>query len=421
MTMPLRPTTGLDPFSNPLDALLADVAIRIQLSRSNYEKAAQRYRAINNWIERPNSPLENRVELFYPQGSMATESTIASRLRTDEFDIDIAAQIAYSLDVDPQTALDTLCTAIRGEPGSRYYDMTKLRTRCVTVSYRDNMHLDVTPMLRRPGTPDRESWIFHHRPEVPHEPGYPCIANPYGFAQWFQAKTPADHDFAVAYESRALHYEQIEMATAESDPVPSQKSPSRKSIAVIALQLLKRWRNVQYDTRPGRRPPSIMISKLVADHANTTPSLSAELLHQAQSMLAEFERWHGTGRLIRVANPVCLHDVLTDRWPESLLDQEVFLADLRALVKKAEHLVSECGLDEMKEILAKLFGEKPTEKVFREFNRRQGDAIRDGRSRHLPHTGGLVVPTVLSGGASQVPPEDRPTPRHTFYGSERIQ
>ena len=153
--------------------------------------------------------------------------------------------------------------------------MTKRRTRCVTVSYRDNMHLDVTPMQRRSGTPERESRIFHHRAEALHEPGSWHVANPYGFAQWFQGKTSADQDFAEAYASRTLHYEQIAMATTDSEPVPPQAPSFRKSKAVIVLQLLKRWRNVQYDTRSGRRPPSIMISKLVADGANNTNSLSS--------------------------------------------------------------------------------------------------------------------------------------------------
>jgi len=69
--------------ADPADILLADVAIRIQLSRTDYDKAVQRYQTINAWIERDESPLKGHVELFYPQGSMAIEGTIASKLQTD--------------------------------------------------------------------------------------------------------------------------------------------------------------------------------------------------------------------------------------------------------------------------------------------------------------------------------------------------
>ena len=39
-------------FTDPADALLADVAIRVQLSRTDYDKAVSRYMTINDWIER---------------------------------------------------------------------------------------------------------------------------------------------------------------------------------------------------------------------------------------------------------------------------------------------------------------------------------------------------------------------------------
>ena len=406
-----------NPISSPVDILLADVAIRIQLSQTDYDRATQRSQTINAWIERDGSPLWNRVELLYPQGSMATGSTTASRLKTDEFDIDIAAQLDLPVDVTPSVALDLLYEAVRGEPGSRYYRMTKRRTRCVTVDYADNMHLDVTPMVRRAGTRERESVIFHHRAEAPHEPSYRLIANPYGFAEWFKETTPVDHDFSISFQNRAKEYAAtVALATADSEPVPPQQPPHRKSKAVIVLQLLKRWRNVQYDTRRVRRPPSIMISKLVADGANTTVSLAEELLHQTRYMLSEFLRWHHAGRLIHVANPVCLQDVLTDRWPGSLVEQEVFVDDLTKLVAKVERLVSGCALDEMKAIMIELFGEAPTSDVFQAFNQRQGAEIRRGRSQHVPGAGALVVPTGVVAGSVTPSASTRRTPNHTFYG-----
>ena len=132
-------------FENPADALLADVAIRIQLSPTAYGQAVQRHESIKAWIERADSPLSGLVELFYPQGSMATRSTIASKLRTDEFDIDIVAALSIDADTAPGDVLGRLYRAIKGEAGSRYYEMTKRRTRCVTVHYADGMHLGACP------------------------------------------------------------------------------------------------------------------------------------------------------------------------------------------------------------------------------------------------------------------------------------
>ena len=86
---------------------------------------------------------------------------------------------------------------------------------------------------------------------------------------------------------------------------------------------MKRWRNVRYDRRAGRRPPSVMMAKLIADAANSTETLSAELLHQAQAMLDIFRRWQRAGLLIQVVNPACPEDILTDRWPGSLRSRAV--------------------------------------------------------------------------------------------------
>ena len=395
------PNTG-SPFGDPLDELFADIAIRIQLSQTAYRKAVERYQALSQWVEREGSPLAGLVDLSYPQGSMAIGAAIASQITHDDFDLDFVLQVSHS-GMTPQQVLDSLFEAINGEPGSRYYGKARRRTRCVTVEY-TGMHLDVTPAERLAGTRERESEIFHHKAP---ENGRRVIANPYGFAEWLKRRTP-DTGFGVAYASRANQYERVVFEAAESEPVPPNESLGQKSLAVVALQLLKRWRNVQYQHRSGRKPPSIMLSRLVADAAGQTDALSAEMLHQAQSMLSFFEQMHGNGKLVYVDNPVCPVDVLTDRWPGSLDNQTVFVRDLQKLVERLTRL-SECDLGEMKPIIVELFGEGPTAKVFEDFARRDGGRVRQGQIRHRPKTGRIVGPGVAGGVASR---------GHSFYGGK---
>ena len=187
---------------------------------------------------------------------------------------------------------------------------------------------------------------------------------------------------------------------------------------MIVLQLLKRWRNVQYDRRDGRRPPSIMMAKLVADAANHTDRLSEEMLLQADHMLSVFQRYHHGGHLIRVVNPVCEQDILTDRWPGSLEDQAVFIRDLENFVAKVERLVSGCDLGKMREIMAELFGEVPTGDAFVAFNQRLGDKVHGG-SQYSPNNGRLVVPATAAGASMTAPLATSTTPKHTFYGGDR--
>src|SRR6266404_4035750 len=225
---------------DPLDTLLADVAIRIQLSATDYGKAQSRNRAINDHLEREGSLLHGRVNLLYPQGSMAIGATIASRLRTDEFDIDAMAELAIPAATPPQVALDLLFHSVRGERGSRYYDLVERRTRCVTIHYADRMHIDVTPSVLRFGEVARTSVLFHHKPEDPHEQTYRLIANPWGFAAWFKEQTPLDHAFAAVCAKRAAIWESEVLAKrTDAVPVPVQQAAHEKAKAMIVLQLLK--------------------------------------------------------------------------------------------------------------------------------------------------------------------------------------
>ena len=332
----------------PLDLLFADIAIRVQLSQTAHDKAVQHYETIAERLDDEDSPFAGRIDLFYPQGSMAIGAAIASGVTQDDYDLDMVLQ-AGCRGLSPQEVLDLLFRAL-----SRYYGKVKRRTRCMTVGYAD-MHIDVTPAERVPRTPERESNIFHHK--HPQNGGERILANPFGFAEWFKRATP-DTGFGEQYASRTRAYEaSLLVEAAETDPVPPPEPASRKSLAVVALQLLKRWRNVQYQDRGGRKPPSIMMSKLVADAAGQTNTLFEEVLHQAQEMLAFFERSHQAHRSVHVENPVCPRDVLTDRWPTNLGDQEVFVKDLRRLVERLEQL-QDCDLGEIRQIMVALRGRR---------------------------------------------------------------
>ena len=127
-------STQLPP-NNMLEDIFTEIAIRIQLPPSKYRLACERYKTVADYLERDGSPLKDQIARFYPQGSMAIGATISSRGHDQEYDIDIVGELLLPSDTPPKIVLDTLYTAIKGEKGSRYYDMVKRRTRCVTIYY----------------------------------------------------------------------------------------------------------------------------------------------------------------------------------------------------------------------------------------------------------------------------------------------
>jgi hypothetical protein len=399
--------------SEPIDVLLADIAISVQLSKTEHDKAVGRFQTMRDWIDREASPLHGRVRLMYPQGSMAIGATIARVSDKEEYDIDVMVDLDIPAGSDPQAVLDMLFEVIRGEKGSRYFDMTIRHTRCVCVSYEDGMHVDLTPAVLIALQTPRTSTIFHSKPEDPQVEDCRLLANPWGLAEWFKEKTPKDEDFARYFEKRSLAFDSRKViARAPAEPVPDQEPAYRKSRALIALQLIKRWRNVLFSRRDRlrlRRPPSVLLSKLIADNANRTWTLSEELEHQAACMLARLESEKTWGRLIHEVNPRCEMDVLTDRWPASHADQDLMIADLRDFVAKMQVLRSgDLSLAEMGKVLEGLFGERPAKNVIDEYVSRSAP----GSNRIVPATGRVI------GGASglMTPAAAKQPAPHNFFG-----
>jgi hypothetical protein len=60
-----------------LDVMLADIAIRIQLTPTDYQAAIAHYETINEWIDRDESPLHGRVQLLYSQGGFMIGATFS--------------------------------------------------------------------------------------------------------------------------------------------------------------------------------------------------------------------------------------------------------------------------------------------------------------------------------------------------------
>jgi len=87
---------GRNPFEDPFDRILAEIAFSVQLPPSLHAKACQRYKAVREYLE-DTTAFHNQIEHFYAQGSMAIDATISTRGTDDEYDIDIVAQLAVAI------------------------------------------------------------------------------------------------------------------------------------------------------------------------------------------------------------------------------------------------------------------------------------------------------------------------------------
>ena len=412
MNVYLGKTTS--PWDSVVEQMLAAVAIKIELPPSMYALMAERKAAIEKHLERDGSPLKGKVRLFYQQGSVAIGATIRAKFRSEGFDIDIIVELIAS-NLTPWQALDLLYRAMRGEPGSRYYDMTERQTRCVTVHYADGMHLDLSPAELINKFDPRKSFIYHSKPEEPRSEDHKVLTNSYGFADEYNSTCPVDLPFQEEYARRALKADSglvVMQEDADSLPVPEHPTVvGGKSAVTVALQLIKRNRNIRWANRDGRMPASVMLSCLTLEVAEAGRTISQNLRVIAQYILNRLLRAKIAGELIHVENPRCPGDVFTDRWPENQTAQDTMIADMQLFLRQLAVLLDDTrSLGARRDTLKAMFGEDVGQLVVDDLERDTGEAIRSGR-HGFGALGGLAMSPTITSAKPSVKPS-------TFYGTK---
>ncbi|MGB3448512.1 MAG: nucleotidyltransferase [Xanthobacteraceae bacterium] len=345
------------PAISDYDALLMDVARRIQLTRTKHELAETNFRALCQHVDREGSPLENRVVECYPSGSFATGTAIASRVAKDQHDVDVVIELNVASDSEPSLVLSLLFDAINGEEGSRYHGKVTKNSRCVTVEYGDGTTVDLMPVARITG-PDRAGNLFHYKRES--QEAYHKKVNPWGFAKHFNDHVDFDPAFHDLFKGRRLLVEGRIVEKAETQPMPAHVPIEEKSARVVALQLLKRNRDIVWrsPSRTGRKPPSVALAAISLDAGVVHRSLLDEVIAIATHIRTRLLETNGPRGTVRVVNPAYPADEFTDRWPENKAAQDLYDGDLRRLIVDLYKLRNEnLSLAEQQEVLKRLFGE----------------------------------------------------------------
>jgi hypothetical protein len=400
-----------DPFGDPLDAILAEIAVNLQLPPGLHAKAVARYEAVCRHIDRPASPLAGRVTSFYPQGSMAIDGTISTRGTDDEYDLDAVVEVSGN--EGPEELLDLLELALQDYPVSKM----ERKTRCITLYYADGMHLDVTP-ARRLAPKEKEGAIAHAKKGRPLEHRYVPM-NAYAFCQWYNRRTPIEARFALALNRELYAKYGMAFDASEVEQVPKQTPLIVKSVTTVALQLIKRHRNILYADLSGRMPPSVMLSCHAGHAALPGMGLADMVIRQARWTARAIDQAARSGVLLDVPNPEFYAERFTDRWPENQTQQQQYARSLHNLANGLE-AAREQGmqLEDLQKWLREQFGPLVVTKSIEAFNRRLGQQVQ-ARQHGYTRSGGLYVPAapaIVTGLGSLAPVAAR---THTNMGERR--
>ncbi len=174
---------------NEFDAFLNDT---VNLNATRIKTLESRVSAIERFVE--GSDYEPEIVRFAAQGSWAHKTIIKPSSAAKEFDADL---VVYVRPVRGWSAADYVSDLRRVFRGSATYrDNTSMKSRCVTIDYANDFHLDVVPIIDRGG-----SYDVCNRIDDAFEP-----TDGDGFADWWADKNDTAGEEHLIEAARLLKY-----------------------------------------------------------------------------------------------------------------------------------------------------------------------------------------------------------------------
>jgi hypothetical protein len=280
------------------------------------------------------------------------------------------------------------------------------------------MHLDVTP-ARRTGLKEKEGVIAHAKKGSHAQPGHYVPMNAFAFGDWYCARTPVEEHFAKALNERLYAQAGLVFTEADVHDVPEQTPLIIKSVTTVALQLLKRHRNIAYADEAGRVPPSILLSCHAGHAAQPGMGLADMVIRQARWTARAIDAAARQGLLLSVPNPEYNVELFTDRWPENQTQQRGYAQHLHALADGLEAAQrGDVQLEDLQAWLRIQFGERVVTRSVKAFNDRLGRQVKAGQHGYT-RSGGLftpAAPAIIGSLSSLAPIAAR---AHTNMGERR--
>lgn len=353
------------------------------LVTSRYEEAG----AVLNehWAE---STANNQV---YVQGSFALGTMTRKFHRNDDVDIDLVvlrgiqanSTTQADLKKDTGVGLQKFAAASRGKPSLVESE------RCWTLEY-SGMHMDVLPAV--PDTsPERGSddgiLITDHDVRSWQR------SDPRGYAAWFKE---------VAREEVLLKEALLAKRGVDVDEVPDWTS---KTTLQLAVQTLKRHRDIYFTDRLDKRPSSIVITTLAARAYQQGGSLFDVLRSIAGRFVEHIEVINGQ---YVIANPVMPEENFADCWANERWRAAALFEWAEAVSRDINEIAARSGNDNVLKGVEMVLGKSAAVAGARALSNPFFEARQAGNLRVENGAGTLAVAGAIS--------TTRSVRDHTFHG-----
>ncbi len=374
-----------------LDEILDLIGVSVQLTSTQFSRAETSYHTVGEWLDAPDSPIRRYRPTIFAQGSLALDTTVKPLSHT-EFDLDLVCLVQVSDTVSPAAVYDFLLKRMRDH--GTYDKIIVEMPRCIRLDYSGDFHLDIVPAVPdskcRPGEtclkiPDREKKIW-------------CSSNPTGYVRWFDTQAAK----RLLYEKAARFSANGANVTPLRDPVPAYTKPPLK----LAVQLLKRRRDIAFKGRENLAPSSIILTTLCGLFYRGEDHPTDALMN----ILSGICDW-ACREPIRLVNPSNPKEWITDRWNDKPEMYAAFVQEIVDLRVRWEKLIRYGRYPGFVAELRDLFGEYHVARAVTKFAESRGDARRNGSLYVEKSTGVIGVAASPAVARGMVKVKD-----HTFHG-----
>jgi len=363
-----------DEIKNNFSEFLQKLAESLDISDSLYQLVEERYQSIGEWLCRDKSTILKYSPAIFPQGSIQLGTVVKPITDADEYDIDLVCVLQLTKENISQQQLKQLTEyEIKGYAKSNNMKSpAEEGRRCWTLSYSDSaqFHADILPAI-----PEGELFKAFlmsndvHRELSKHAisitdntlDNYKYIAdawpqsNPKGYALWFRESMKTQFDFV---KNQLAQKSKVEITAIPDIKV---KTPLQR-----AVQILKRHRDIMFESETDDKPISIIITTLATHAYNNEPDLLDALLNIINNMPNYIATKNG---MAWIPNPVNPLENFADKWSEYPQREKNFRNWLKAIKADFAQALEMENLQSFSKSLESSLGKTSVDAILRKFSK----------------------------------------------------
>ena len=331
-----------------IDKMLRKIAKVIEISKTEHEKAVKSYNAVGTFIDNNIPQYDIKV---VPQGSFRLGTVIKPITDEDEYDIDLVAIIDHKF-LSAKELKNIVGDALKSS--DRYSEKLVEGKRCWTIEYSESSkyHMDILPTMMSDTYSTNKELTMTHKEDEKSDYEF-RQTNPEAYYDWFIER--------MEEERKRLKEEYAIRNKLEIVDVPEYEI---KTTLQVAIQILKRYRDIKFKETPDIKPISIILTTLMAKVYTGKESVYELIEKFSKEYMMHIEKDENGNIIIR--NPVNENENFADKWPKYPERREAFFKFMTELEEDlvTNRILLEGNIREQADFYKKLFGENMVNRAY---------------------------------------------------------